>query len=409
MNNLKLSIVIPTADRANTLFYTLQTVLSQTYTNLQIIVSDNNSIDDTKKVVHSFSDQRIKYLNTGRRLGMSNNWEFALSFVDGDFVFFLGDDDGLLPNACQDVVNLINKFNVKAVTWSKANYSWPDSYHRPNELNLSLDGSIYLFSGLSVQMALARGLTSYGRLPNLYTSFVSMNVIREIKSKSGIFFKSVTPDVYSGIVISELVGRYIYSFQPFSINGGSAKSNGQSIHRSDDYKNVFLEEAELSINHEIPIISGSIASCVAEAYLQARQFKDIKGLPLNKTAYLKAIIKDLSMLANSKIQKEGLEKIRAFLSDGATKRSLESELLKLENDIHIKYKYTSHKRENACGIKLNVDQYGVYNIVDCASMISNLLGPFRVPLKIKYAGPIVFLLSRLLQPRSRISKIFPPF
>ena len=122
MKLLKLTVVIPTRERADTLFHTLRTVLEQEYENLEILVSDNASIDNTRQVVSQFSDVRLRYINTGNRIGMSENWEFALSHVTGDFVMYLGDDDGLLPNACNDIASIINNSGTRALIWNKATY-----------------------------------------------------------------------------------------------------------------------------------------------------------------------------------------------------------------------------------------------------------------------------------------------
>ena len=76
----RISIIIPTRERCDTLKYTLKTCLIQDDGNLDIIVSDNFSQDATKGVVQSFSDKRIQYINPGKRLSMSHHWEFALWF-----------------------------------------------------------------------------------------------------------------------------------------------------------------------------------------------------------------------------------------------------------------------------------------------------------------------------------------
>jgi len=80
-DNPLITVIIPTRERADTLETCLQTVVAQTYPNLKIIVSDNCSNDNTKDVVLSFDDKRITYLNTGRRLSMTHNWEFAIRNV----------------------------------------------------------------------------------------------------------------------------------------------------------------------------------------------------------------------------------------------------------------------------------------------------------------------------------------
>ena len=78
MNEPKVTVIIPTRERRETLEKSLLTVTSQNYDNLQIIVSDNFSHDRTEEFVRSVKDERLRYLNTGARISMSANWEFAL-------------------------------------------------------------------------------------------------------------------------------------------------------------------------------------------------------------------------------------------------------------------------------------------------------------------------------------------
>jgi glycosyltransferase involved in cell wall biosynthesis len=88
------TVIIPTREHPETLLATLRTVIQQDYDRLEIIVSDNFSNDSTEDVVRSFTDRRVKYINTGKRLSMSENWDFALSHATGDWISVLGDDDG---------------------------------------------------------------------------------------------------------------------------------------------------------------------------------------------------------------------------------------------------------------------------------------------------------------------------
>ena len=111
----KLTILIPTRERCDTLYDTLRTCLNQTYQNLEIIVSDNFSQDRTKEVVMSFDDKRLKYINTGKRISMSENFDFALSHVKDGYIMFIGDDDGILPNSLEYVNEIINTTGCEAV------------------------------------------------------------------------------------------------------------------------------------------------------------------------------------------------------------------------------------------------------------------------------------------------------
>ena len=72
------TIFIPTRERADTLIHTISSALAQDYENFTVLVSDNASTDNTKALVDSIADPRLKYINTGKRVSMSHNWEFSL-------------------------------------------------------------------------------------------------------------------------------------------------------------------------------------------------------------------------------------------------------------------------------------------------------------------------------------------
>jgi len=88
------SIGIPTYNRADSyLKGALTSALSQTYPNIEIIVSDNASGDSTETLVGSFNDPRIKYYKQSRNIGGLNNANFCVQQANGDYFLLLHDDD----------------------------------------------------------------------------------------------------------------------------------------------------------------------------------------------------------------------------------------------------------------------------------------------------------------------------
>lgn len=88
------TIAIPTYNRAA--YYlpqALKSALSQTYSNIEIIVSDNCSTDNTVTVVKSFNDKRIRYMKQPRNVGLHKNCNFCLEQANGVFFLMLHDDD----------------------------------------------------------------------------------------------------------------------------------------------------------------------------------------------------------------------------------------------------------------------------------------------------------------------------
>jgi hypothetical protein len=306
----RLSVVIPTCDRGRTLRYALQTVLDQEYDNLQVIVSDNASRDDTQDIVANFRDSRIRYLRTPRRVSMSSNWEHGLAAVDGEYVHFLGDDDGLLPGTCGHVAATLERHPVPAIAWRKAEYLWPDAPVQPDQLTVPTGNQAFLMPSRFMLRLIASGRAGYGRLPNLYTSFVATSVLRGVQGHAKTFFRSVTPDVYSGIVVAGAVTEYLYLTRPLSVNGGSGKSNGLSIYseRASEANNAqFLKDNEIPVHRLMPLITGSIVSSVGEAFLQAQDLGLTAGIRLHLARYRNKIIQDIRAMANRQIQRAAIE------------------------------------------------------------------------------------------------------
>ncbi|CUS34229.1 glycosyltransferase family 2 protein [Candidatus Nitrospira nitrificans] len=88
------SIGIPTYNRASSyLKAALRSAVSQTYKNIEIIVSDNCSSDHTESVVKEFDDSRIRYFRQKHNIGATKNCNFCLDQAQGKYFLMLFDDD----------------------------------------------------------------------------------------------------------------------------------------------------------------------------------------------------------------------------------------------------------------------------------------------------------------------------
>ena len=88
------SIGIPTYNRANSyLKKAIADAQSQTYPNIEIIISDNCSSDNTEEVVRSFPDSKIRYYRQKVNIGPNNNFNFCLNQARGEYFLLFQDDD----------------------------------------------------------------------------------------------------------------------------------------------------------------------------------------------------------------------------------------------------------------------------------------------------------------------------
>jgi glycosyltransferase involved in cell wall biosynthesis len=94
----RVTVAIPTYNRAAWLRRCIESVLAQTYDDFVLVVSDNASSDETTEVVSSFSDGRIRYMRHPKNTGLFENHNSCLRRVTSEYVLVLPDDDLLRPD-----------------------------------------------------------------------------------------------------------------------------------------------------------------------------------------------------------------------------------------------------------------------------------------------------------------------
>ncbi|WP_273838467.1 glycosyltransferase family 2 protein [Halococcus sp. PRR34] len=92
------SVVLPTHNRADVLPRALDSVLEQTHENLEVIVVDDASTDDTESVIGDYGDDRITYVRHEKSRGGSGARNTGIERASGTFVAFLDDDDEWRPH-----------------------------------------------------------------------------------------------------------------------------------------------------------------------------------------------------------------------------------------------------------------------------------------------------------------------
>jgi len=112
--NTLVTVCITTYNRKNLLPKTVESVLYQTYNNLQIIIVDDHSMDDTKKLVENILlklDNRIQYLEHDQNLGLAAARNTAIRNAKGEYFTFVDDDDRWEPNFIEEFVAIAKNFD----------------------------------------------------------------------------------------------------------------------------------------------------------------------------------------------------------------------------------------------------------------------------------------------------------
>jgi glycosyltransferase involved in cell wall biosynthesis len=103
------SVVVPTHDHEGFVRETLDSVFAQTYTDLQVIVSDDASSDGTARVVREEYGDRVDLLAGEENVGISRNFNRALGAVRGEYVAWLDGDDLMRPDRIERQVRALEQ------------------------------------------------------------------------------------------------------------------------------------------------------------------------------------------------------------------------------------------------------------------------------------------------------------
>jgi glycosyltransferase involved in cell wall biosynthesis len=296
-----LSIIVPTRNRPVTLAATLKTIISEDILNLEIIIVDNSTNDDSYHVVEAFLDNRVVYLPPVGELSMSENWERGLQKSTGDYLTFLGDDDGVTSGALGLVSTLIDRFSPEALVWQKSEYFWPGASENAGNLYCSEEDFICEIVNASHALRQVRNFSrSYNSIICPYNSFVHKSLFEKIihSSSSGNVFFGISPDITGAICLTYAANHFLRTNIPITINGASSQSNGMRFLRGPSDKNDLISDFE-KLNFKIPknnllYEAPSVLFCLVDEYLRT-----MKELDLSTSINLKKYVRKMRSEASN--------------------------------------------------------------------------------------------------------------
>lgn len=132
------SVIITSYNRAQFIGKAIESALMQDYPNLEVIVSDNCSTDNSDAVIRSYlKDNRVKYFKSTTNMGMIPNFQKAIEqLASGDYLTFISSDDFLINKSfISESVELFLKYN-KVVIVKAPKATCKDDFIIPNNSNI---------------------------------------------------------------------------------------------------------------------------------------------------------------------------------------------------------------------------------------------------------------------------------
>lgn len=125
------SVIVNTYNSAKTIERTISSVFSQTFTNYEVIVVDDHSIDDTINVVNKVSfkfKRKIRIIRLNKNQGIANSRNIGIEESKGKYIAFLDGDDLWKDNKLRIQFNELKK-NSFTADWVFSNYDVIDSHY----------------------------------------------------------------------------------------------------------------------------------------------------------------------------------------------------------------------------------------------------------------------------------------
>ncbi len=341
-----ISIIIPSRDRAVYLKYSVQTALNIQDDNIEIIISDNASTDQTKEVIKGIDDTRLKYFNTKKRISMRANFENALRASSGDYVIFFGDDDGILPLQFKFLRNILEKHKPDALSWDFLTYTWPIKDYAKKSGGLRFEHrkiygkTIKSTKKIYLQTLLNAELERQNFLPRIYHGCMSRKFLDKLVNDEGLYFCSRSPDLHMSFRAAQHGGNFLRINHPFTINGISPASTGGGS-RSIDINNKalsksleYIAETEVDPIKDVLPLTKSMGFGFLSALETLKHHFPNPPLQLNYSKWYAFCLSTIPK-GDTKISTEIINCIKLHAKNTSTEREL--------NRINPRYIYIKHK------------------------------------------------------------------
>ncbi len=113
------SIIMPTFNRANVIMDSIKSVLSQTYSDIELIIIDDGSIDNTAEMVGEIPDSRIRYIRLDSNYGQSHARNVGIEAAQGDYIAFLDSDNEWDKEHLKGRVQLVSSISEPFISYSR--------------------------------------------------------------------------------------------------------------------------------------------------------------------------------------------------------------------------------------------------------------------------------------------------
>jgi glycosyltransferase involved in cell wall biosynthesis len=240
-----ISIIIPSRNRQKYAINCIQSILNIKDTRIEVVVHDNSDTNELETYIEkNIDDERLVYRYDSSPMSTVHNFNKSMEFANGDYICFIGDDDGINPEI------------IEAAYWAKENdldaiiakprisYLWPNKNRVGKQFIYPFNGKLkYVDTKKVLKKFLGDGGIFYlnYNLPKVYHGLVKRESFDKVKDKIGYYFGGLSADIFASIAVSLVATKVVTIDYPLTIAGSSSAS--EQTHRTEEAKNLDLKDA----------------------------------------------------------------------------------------------------------------------------------------------------------------------
>jgi glycosyltransferase involved in cell wall biosynthesis len=222
-----ISFIVPSRGAGVYLEHTINNLLDTSDSRYEVVLCLNNGSQHVPKSILNLFDSRLRVFRTTKNLSMSSNWYQGLLNAKGEWVCYVGSDDGIVSKNLSKFIDLLIKQpNISVVTNHTLAFAYPRSKSNSwASLPIVKCTDRQIRVNWPIKMASFFPQFNYD-LPQPYSKAIVRKVILQKIIEKETEIPTSAPDVFLGNYIAMLSKNGIFIDVPLTIRGSSEVSNG---------------------------------------------------------------------------------------------------------------------------------------------------------------------------------------
>lgn len=244
-----LSIIVPTKDRYEYLKPLIALIQSFHSDDIELVIQDNTKVNtEILNFINDCNYGNLKYFHNVEQLSVARNCDLAILNSTGEYICFIGDDDGVSEHIVS-AVKWMEKEKIDALKSTTLSYKWPSfNFSKLADFSATIMMGFYdkkhkIINPIEeLKKSLMNGGNGIALLPKVYHSIAKRSTLDKIYNIGGTYFPGPSPDMANSVAMSFVVEKFVYLNFPVVIPGNSVRAGGDA----QKFKNQCAQISEVA-------------------------------------------------------------------------------------------------------------------------------------------------------------------